>query len=147
MNVEIYQNTTVEKTIEAMKKLRDKFYTDVAPFAFMTLEEFFDLVKELPYQMEDKSWHAQILQRPSFTLARKAPVVACANKAIVLGSYLTLNGVENGFVTSANTPSGPYGHVFNWARMFGKTPRFLDATYPDNVIFREKRYPQRRIFV
>lgn len=146
MNVEFHKNTSVEKTINAMKQMRDKFYTDVAPFAFMDLEEFFDLVKNLPYQMEEKAWHAQILQRPAFTLARLVPVVACANKAILLGSFLTLQGIENGFVVSANTPIGPFGHVFNWCRMFGTKPRILDATYPENIPFREKRYPQRRIF-
>lgn len=146
MNVEFHKNTSVEKTIEAMKKIRDKFYLDVAPFAFMDLETFFDLVKNLPYKMEEKEWQAQILQRPAFTLARVAPVVACANKAILLGSYLTLQGIKNGFVVSANTPDGPFGHVFNWCLMFGTKPRILDATYPDNVPFREKVYPQRRIF-
>jgi hypothetical protein len=145
VRVRTVQSTTVDKTVGAMREMVNKYYSDVAPWAFYSLDDFFDLVKKLPYKMEEKNWNTQILQRPKFTIARVAPVVACANKAILMGAYLKLQGVPFGFAVSANSSNAPFGHVFNWANLFGKRV-FIDATYPDNIIFLEKKYPRRKIF-
>lgn len=134
-------------TVSKMKEMVRRFYTDVAPFAFLDLESFFDLVKRMPYRMEDPSLGMQILQRPKFTFQRKIEVVACANKAILISSFLTLFGIKNGFVVSANKANENFSHVFNWVKFPWKNEiSFIDATYPENVIFREKRYAKRKVY-
>ena len=147
MQIESFASTSPDTTVSKMKDMVSRFYTDVAPFAFMELESFFDLVKRMPYRMEDPGLGMQILQRPKFTFSRKVEVVACANKAILISSFLTLFGIENGFVITANKASDNYGHVFNWAK-FPWNPQisYIDATYPENVIFREKRYAKRKVY-
>lgn len=138
-------STSVDNTVSAMREMVEKFYQDLAPFADWDLESFFDYVKELPYHMEEKDLGLQVLQRPIFTLKRIAPYVACANKAILIGSFLKLKGIPYGFVVSSDDPRKNYGHVFNWAKL-GSRRVIIDATYPHNVIFREKKYPKRKIF-
>jgi hypothetical protein len=147
MQIQRLGTTDPQKTVAAMAAMRDKFYTDVAFFAFMDLQQFFDFVKNMPYKMEDPFLGMQILQRPKFTLCRKVNVVACANKAILISSYLKLFGIKNGFVISANKAEDNYGHVFNWALFPGRNEiTFIDATYPENVLFREKHYAKRKVF-
>lgn len=145
MQIRRVSSTNPDTTIEGMKTLVREFRADVAPFAFLSIEDFFDIVKNLPYKMESPSLGMQILQRPKFTLQRKVNVVACANKAILISSFLTNLGIPNGFVISANKATENYGHVFNWARLFGNRV-FIDATYPENEIFREKKYAKRKVY-
>ena len=147
VRMQFQQNTNTDNTISEMKKMVFQYYSDLADYADWTLEDFFDLVKNLPYKMEETSWGAQILQRPSFTLRRLVPVVACANKAILISSFLTMHGIKNGFVVTANSPAANFSHVFNWAE-FGNSgvKVFIDATYPQNVIYREKLYPKRKVY-
>jgi len=146
-NVQIQQNTNTDTTIAAMRKMVHDYYGDLAEYADWTLDDFFDLVKNLPYKMEEVGWGAQILQRPNFTLRRLVPVVACANKAILISSFLTMHGIKNGFVVTANSKNANFSHVFNWAE-FGNSgvKVFIDATYPQNVIYREKVYPKRKVY-
>jgi hypothetical protein len=145
VRVQTVQATNTDQTITAMRKMVDDYYGDVAPYAFYSLDDFYNMVKSLPYKMENRAWNAQILQRPKFSLFRVAPVVACANKAILMGAYFKLQGIPFGFVVSANSKNTPFGHVFNWANLFGKRV-FIDATYPENTIFLEKKYPKRKVY-
>lgn len=139
------RSTNVDKTIKAMKYLVEKYYLDLAPFADWAIDDFFDMVKNLPYRMEDKELQAQVLQRPRFSLERVSPYVACANKAILIGAFMKLKGIPFGFVVSSNDPRKNYSHVFNWIKL-NNNRVIVDATYPENVIFREKAYPKRKVY-
>jgi hypothetical protein len=147
----IIKNTDTDKTIAGMQEWVRRYYGDLSDYADWTLEDFYDLVKNLPYKMEEREWGQQIIMRPRDILTRLVPVVACANKAILISSFLTMHGIKNGFVVSANSQNENFGHVFNWLQFPNSgtnsgTKSFVDATYPENVIFREKTYPKRKIY-
>lgn len=145
VNLRYIESTSVDKTISAMKEMVENFYLDLTPFADWDLERFFEYVKNLPYKMEEKDLGLQVLQRPIFSLKRISPYVACANKAILMASFLKLKGYPYGFVVSSDDPRKNYGHVFNWTKL-GTKLVIVDATYPHNVIFREKKYAKRKVF-
>jgi hypothetical protein len=145
--LDFVRNTNTDTTIRAMKDWVQRFHDDLAEYADWSLEDFFDLVKNLPYEMEKKEWGKQIIMRPKDILSRLLPVVACANKAILISSFLTMQGIQNGFVVSANSAQENFGHVFNWVKFPNSgTIAFVDATYPENVIFREKQYAKRKVY-
>lgn len=115
---------------------------DVAEWAMLPLSEFFDKVKRAAYNREPDSWNAQVLARPALTMYKRAPVVACANKAIILSSWAQLNRIPWRLVAVGRIAGRPPHHVF--PEMFiGGEWRPVDATYNWGVLFARRSYPVR----
>lgn len=115
---------------------------DVAEWATLPLSEFFDMVKRGAYNREPDAWGAQVLARPALTIHKRAPVIACANKAIILASWAQLNRVPWRLVAVGRVAGMPPHHVF--PEMFiGGEWRPVDATYRWGVIFTRRPYPVR----
>ena len=115
---------------------------DVAPWALESLPVFFRRVARGHYDREPLSWGAQILARPSLVISRRVPVVACANKAILIASWAQMHRIPWRLVAVGRIPGFPPHHVFPelW---IGGSWRAADATYPWGVLFAKKSYPVR----
>jgi hypothetical protein len=117
---------------------------DVAALAVQPLEDVFRLVADAAYTREPFEWRAQILARPALTASKRVPVVACANKSIILASWAHLRRIPWRLVAVGNKAGHPPHHVFPelW---IGGTWRAVDATYPWGVLFHSKPYPVRLV--
>jgi len=120
--------------------------SDVAEWALDPLEVFFRRVARGHYDREPTEWKAQILARPALVLSRRVPVVACANKAILMASWAQLNRMPWRFVAVGRIPGFPPHHVYT-ELFIGGAWRSADATYPWGVLFLEKSYPVRVVAV
>ena len=115
---------------------------DVAPWALLPLGEFFGMVSRGYYNREPDAWRAQVLARPALTISKRVPVIACANKAVILASLAELNRIPWRLVAVSRRVGRPPHHVF--PEMFiGGAWRPVDATYPWSVPFLVKPYPVR----
>ena len=115
---------------------------DVAQWATLPLTEFFDLLKNGYYNREPDEWRTQVLARPFLSITKRAPIVACANKAIILASWAELNRVPWRLVAAGRAPGRPPHHVYP-ELFIGGSWRPTDATYPWGVLFYQKPYPVR----
>ena len=136
----------VKYTGKLMKQIAIKHVRDVAPYARMTLREFFNFVKAIPYRKDPhrKEW----LQRPYFTLRQSGRGGDCDDKSIVLASYLYMNGIPFRFVALGADPRGRFHHVITEAYL----PRLggwihLDPTYANNTFARPMRRYAKRLVI
>lgn len=128
--------------LAAMVDIVRRHAADVGPWALDPLPVFFRRVARGHYDREPLSWGAQILARPALTISRRVPVVACANKAILIASWAQLNRMPWRLVAVGRIPGFPPHHVF--AELYiGGAWRPADATYPWGVLFASKPYPVR----
>lgn len=134
--------TRPAQILEAMVGIVHRHASDVARWALDPLDLYFGRVKRAHYDREPLAWGAQILARPALTISKRVPVVACANKAILIASWAHLNRVPWRFVAVGRIPGFPPHHVF--AELWiGGAWRPADATYPWGVLFTSKPYPVR----
>jgi len=119
--------------------------TDVAPWALWSLQDFFDLVRKGSYNREPSEWFTQILARPRLTISKSVPIVACANKAIILASWAEMNGIPWRLIGAGRVPGRPPHHVFPEFFLGGQW-RPVDGTYPWGVLFAQRHYPIRVVY-
>lgn len=131
-----------EQILDAMVAIVHKHATDVGRWAVEPLDLYFRRVARGHYDREPLAWKAQILARPALTISRRVPVVACANKTILIASWAHLNRVPWRLAAVGRIPGFPPHHVF--AELWiGGAWRAADATYPWGVLFADKPYPVR----
>lgn len=115
---------------------------DVAAWALVPLDEFFRMVSRGHYNREPDNWRAQVLARPAATISKTVPVIACANKAIIVASWAQMNGIPWRLVAVSRARGRSPHHVFPELYIGGEW-RPVDATYPWSVLFARKFYPVR----
>ena len=115
---------------------------DVAEWASCGLPDFFELVRGGTYNREPLRWGTQVLARPRDAIAKTVPVIACANKAILVASWAQLQGIPWRLVAVGRIPGWPPHHVFPELFVAGAW-RAVDATYPWNGLFVARSYPVR----
>jgi hypothetical protein len=118
--------------------------TDAAPWASWTLPEVFEAVKRGGYNREPASWRSQVLARPALVVGKRVPVVACANKAIILASWAHLRGIPWRLVAVGRVHGRPPHHVFP-EMLIGGEWLPVDATYSWSVLFAQKPYAVRLV--
>lgn len=129
-----------DRTVEEIKKAVNTFYKDLDEFPKikkMSIAEFYDFVKKIPYIRDDSS--EEIVSRPKYLLTI-FPALDCKKKSILMASFMKYkygNGSYR-FVLSSNRPDGAIGHIFT--QFFdGKNWINADATYPHNTLGAKKR--------
>ena len=131
---------SVFQTGEQMKRLCCEYYKDISCFNFMTLGQYFNFVKDLPYLADPKN--IEFLSRPGASLLGSAKYRDCDDKAILIGSYLILKKIPFRFIAVSTNPAKKIHHVLVEAQI--KNCRlFIDATYPKNKLFELKRYTKK----
>jgi len=127
-------------TGKVMHRFVRDYYTDMAPYASQTIYEFFDTMKNLPYQPDPKN--IELLKRPYYTMQRLGPGGDCDDKSIAVASYATLNSIPYRFLgVGKKVPGKKYRvfdrilltHVYTELYIGGKWVTF-DTTYQFNVL-------------
>jgi hypothetical protein len=112
-----------------MQAMVAKYYRDCTPYANWATLDFYNAVKRIPYNMEDGIYQA--LMRPALVLNGQAPVIACVNKAITMGSFLRCKNIPYRYKIVAKNSSDPLHHVYTEAYIGGRWIP-MDCTYPEN---------------
>lgn len=109
-----------------MYRMVQSYATDLGSLALLSFNDFFDHVKRIPYRKEPGRF--QLLSRQSWTQNGQGPIIACANKAILIGSWAYLHRLPFRFVAVALHKNNPLSHVFAQVYINGKW-QDADATY------------------
>lgn len=123
------------QTARAMYGLVRAFASDLGATSKKSLPEYFDLVRRIPY-LRDVKGH-EVVARPALIL-KEFPAIDCKKKAILIASYLQLNGIPWRFVASSVRKDRRVHHVFTQAQINGEW-RNVDPTYSHFKLFEPKR--------
>lgn len=107
---------------------------DLGGAALMPLPSFFDGVRKIPYQRDQKG--RETVARPALLL-REFPALDCKKKAILMGAFLAAKKIPFRFIAVSESPTKKFHHVFVLARVAGKW-RPVDATYSKYKLFEKK---------
>jgi hypothetical protein len=134
MNMSSKTLGSVQDTGREMERLVRQYHLDVSPFDDYTLEEFYNLVKKIPYRPDPES--IEFVQRPRYTLSKWNTPLACDcdDKAITMGAWLYRHGIPFQFLAVSNRPDKKLHHATLRAWINGKEC-IIDATYPKNELF------------
>lgn len=132
----------VQEIGQEMYRLVDRYANDLSEYASMGLHEFFEKIARLPYRKEPGNF--QLLSRPEWTLSGLSPVVACANKAIICGSWAKLRKYPFRFVAVGRAKTRPLNHVFCQIFLNGSWQN-IDATYSWLTPFHSREWSRLEI--
>lgn len=124
----------VTGTGREMQRLVQNYHSDASKFDNVSLETAFNLVKNLPYKKDRR----EVLHRPKYILNSKAIYRDCDDKSILLGSILYRKNLPFRFIAVSGKPDKKLHHVLIIAKIDNEN-KILDATYPQNEIFRYKK--------
>jgi transglutaminase-like putative cysteine protease len=127
-----------------MVRLASRYFQDVASFAGMTPNSFFDYVKKIPYNRDPHQ--TEFLQRPYYTIAGNRPGGDCDDKAIVSGAYAVCNNIPFRFKAMGRYNDKPLHHVATDLFLNGNWVHF-DPTYVDQVFGKYLFTPQRQMII
>ncbi len=132
----------LQQTATEMYRFADAWRDDMAPYASMTLQELFDLLKSIPFHADPEDM--EYLQRPFYTLNQLGRGGDCDDKAICVGAWANLNGIPFRFVAVSRDET-PLHHVLTELYIQNVWWNF-DPTYAFNALGRpDCIYPQRQI--
>jgi len=135
--------TDVQQTASEMYRIAFAWQEDMAQYASMSLQELFDLLKNIPFNADPPDM--EYLQRPWYTLNQASVGGDCDDKAICVGAWCHLRGIRFRFVAVSRSKTAPLHHVLTELYLNGTWYEF-DPTYDFNVLGRPLIvYPQRLI--
>lgn len=111
----------------------NRFSVDGLPLGGLGLERFFNVVKNIEYQRDNKG--TEVVSRPAYVLL--AGVGDCKKKAGLCVSYAVLNGIPYRLACTSIRPDRKVHHVFT-QYMLGNKYRNVDATYRHYKLFEPK---------
>lgn len=139
----------VKYTGKLMEELAVWYQRDVAEYFHLSLIQFYDFIKNIPYKADPKEH--EFLQRPYYTLKQRGKGGDCDDKCICLGSYLAAAGIPFRFVALGNDsgPNARLHHVITEALIEdskgNKRWIHLDPTYSYNTIGAQLRNYGKRL--
>jgi len=133
----------VRHTGDLMVRLARRYYGDVAPQASMTWPDYFEFIKNIPYNRDPHN--VEFLQRPLYTLMGNRPGGDCDDRAICVGAMAILRGEPFSFVAMGRYPDKPLHHVATNVMIEGKW-RHIDPTY-NGQVFGKYLFPPARQMV
>ena len=103
----------------------------------LSLPEFFNLVKNIPYRRDPNNPPVEVIARPYYLLKYADLGLDCKKKTILLGSYLRYNGIPFRLIGSSQRKDRRIHHIYPEARLNGKWLP-VDGTYPHYKLFEQK---------
>jgi len=146
MRVSRHKLTDFRETLGTMKRLATQYSDDVNQYVSMPLNEFYDIVKTIPYRMDvlDGELH-EIVKRPFYTLNQFGPGGDCDDKAVVMAAWAYKNRIPFRFKAVGRTFNGNYHHTYPEFYLKGKWIP-VDATYPHNTLGRVSNFQREYIY-
>ena len=111
------------------------------PIGKMTLQEFFNFIKNIPFKVDEKP--IEYVARPYYIMKERG--IDCKKKTIMVASFLKLHDIPFRLIGSSIRPDGKIHHIFPRA-FINRQWRTIDATYPENQIFRGRHNTTEVIF-
>lgn len=125
-----------------MKKVVDRYYLDMAPYASLSLIEIFDKIKNLPYRPDPVD--IETLMRPAYTMTGTGSGGDCDCKALALASYAKLHSIPFRFI-AIRRPGRKVLHHVALELYYSNRWLFADPTYRFNVLGRKREEAERVI--
>ena len=124
----------VKNTMKHMRFLCETYSGDVVPYLYMSLPEFYDFVKNIPYRydLDQNGQLTEILQRPYYTLNQSGLGGDCDDKAICMGAFAKASGFSYRFKAVGKHLQGKCDHVYCEIKLQGVWVP-VDATYSYNT--------------
>lgn len=138
----ITTNGSAKGTGAIMRQVVERFYTDMAPYASLSLPDIFDKIKNLPYRPDPVN--VETLMRPAYTMTMRGTGGDCDCKALALASWGRLHRIPYRFVAIRRPNRAKLHHVAVELYINGKW-LFLDPTYSFNVLGRKREEAERVI--
>lgn len=148
---------TKEQTVSGIFKLVSSYKDDLkfcliedidgftAKLSNLSLEQFFTFVKKIPYKRDDEP--IEVIARPrriiEMYLAGKGK--DCKKAAILIGSFLSLNGFKWRLATVSTRADKKIHHIFP-QMLLNDTWVNVDATYPSMKLFEIKTVTKAEYF-
>lgn len=137
-----------QQTVKAIDRIVNTHYKDIAGFWIMKnnikiplcdlpLKKYYNLVKRIPYQRDTKP--IEILLRPFFLLNGRTIGLDCKKKTILMAAYFKCNNIRFRYMGSSQRPDRRIHHIYTQIKT-GDNWKNVDATYPENNIFENKRF-------
>ena len=123
-----------------MYRLSTKYASDLGEKCGWELPRFFSYVANLPYFKEPGNF--QFLARPRYVIEKYSPVIACANKSILIGAWASARKIPFRFVAVGNAKTRPPNHVFIEIYLNGNWMQ-VDATYQWHALGSDRKFARR----
>jgi len=134
------KNQTVAEIARLVKLYANdlsKFRLRGVPLGELSLRDFFDFVRAIPYRM-DKS-PVEVVARPEHIIKHGPSIgVDCKKKCVLMLAWARLNGVPARIVTSSKRADRRHHHIFPQVHMNGQWVN-VDATYSHYRIAEPKK--------
>lgn len=136
------------QTGKLMHKMVDLYYFDMAPYAAMSYPQFFELIKNLPFNPDPED--EELLKRPYYTMKGIGPGGDCDDKAIVVLSWAKIAGIPARIMGVGNRTSlNPFkkinlSHVRPELYIGGAWIPF-DVTYGFNILEKNPNFKYDRM--
>lgn len=125
------------ETANMMHYLVRKYYNDLRSFRIrrggksiplinLTIKQFFDLVRRIPYRQDKKP--IEVVSRPVHILKLSRLGMDCKKKSVLIASYLKSRKIPYRFIGSSIRKNKKIHHIFPQAYLDGDWVN-LDATY------------------
>ncbi len=108
-----------QQTARWMYLLAKHFAGDIGQLAGLSLPEYHDFVRKLPYKNDETAWgdpFREVVARPGYIFGMvqndQISGIDCKKKAILIGAWSHLNGVPWEFVAMSEQPNKEVHHVF-----------------------------------
>lgn len=127
----------------------DNFSGDIGNLKNMDLDEYYKMVKNIPYLMDGDYWRLsgktpeedeiwELVARPRNIFGYLLDLgIDCKKKTILIGSWLKENDLIQRIVAVSELPNKQLHHVFNQVHLNGDWVN-IDATYSDMKLFEFK---------
>lgn len=114
----------VRETAQQMRRLCEKYYTDLGRWLDVPFIQFYCFVCSLPYVADPLG--VETVSRPAYTLNRDYRPRDCDDKSVLIAAWLQGHGIKKRFVSTSCRPDRRLTHVFTQL----ENGLFVDATYP-----------------
>ena len=136
------------ETARRIKHLIETYYTDLhnvfykdgyrtRPVTDLTLQQYFDLVKNIPYRRDPKPF--EIVARPYYLFKHRDLGLDCKKKSVLCGAFIRMKNFKYRAIGSSSREDLKVHHIY--MQLYDtkkKAWRNVDATYPDYVLYEEK---------
>lgn len=140
----VHTNGDARKTGQLMHLMVEQYYTDMVPYAHLSLRKVFDIIKRIPFRPDPPD--AETLMRPFYTMHSMGTGGDCDDKAIALASYCKLKGIPYRFVAVRRADEKLLHHVYLECYIENRWVH-ADPTYRFNSLGREREQYAEYVFM
>lgn len=130
-------------TLSEIKRIGLSYSDDLKPFEKYTLQQIFDFVSKKIEYIADPQF-CELVMRPKLLLERGGG--DCDDKTVFLLNWFKLKKIPCGFSIVRQADRENFHHIFNII-FNGENILDVDATYPQNKLFKSKAWAQRKNYL